>query len=53
MAMKAPKRKIAVLGAGKLGGILIQALVKAELLDRDNIRPPSATPSERTRYAPS
>ena len=38
MAMKAPKRKVAVLGAGKLGGILIQALVKAELLDRDNIR---------------
>jgi pyrroline-5-carboxylate reductase len=38
MAMKVPKRKVAVLGAGKLGSILVQALLKAELLSRDNIR---------------
>ena len=38
MATKSPKRKVAVLGAGKLGGILVQALLKADLLSRDSIR---------------
>lgn len=38
MASKAAKRKVAVLGAGKLGGILLQALLKAGLLTRENTR---------------
>jgi pyrroline-5-carboxylate reductase len=38
MGTKPQKRKVAVLGAGKLGSILIQALIKADLLSRDNIR---------------
>src|SRR4030095_9572077 len=38
MPKKVPTRKVAVLGAGKLGGILIQALLKAELLDCENVR---------------
>lgn len=38
MGTKPQKRKIAVLGAGKLGSILIQALVKSDLLSRDHIR---------------
>jgi pyrroline-5-carboxylate reductase len=38
MATKSPKRKIAVLGSGKLGSILVQALLKADLLSRDSIR---------------
>ena len=38
MATKATKRKVAVLGTGKLGGILVQALLKAGLLDRSSVR---------------
>ena len=38
MATKSPKRKVAVLGTGKLGGILVQALLKTDLLSRDCIR---------------
>src|SRR5512143_2487622 len=38
MGTKPQKRKVAVLGAGKLGSILIQALVKTDLLSRDHVR---------------
>jgi pyrroline-5-carboxylate reductase len=38
MAQKLTGKRVAVLGAGKLGGILLQSLLKAGMLSRGNVR---------------
>ena len=44
-----PNVRVAVLGAGKMGGILLQAFLKQNLLRRTRFTPPWATPSGRWR----
>jgi pyrroline-5-carboxylate reductase len=42
-----PKVRVAVLGAGKMGGILLQAFLKRTCLLPTRFTPPWATPSAR------
>ncbi len=44
-----PNVRVAVLGAGKMGGILLQAFLKENLFAADRFTPRWATPSGRWR----